>query len=137
MSRASAQWRSPGVSRWQWAIVVGLSALAGGLLCQVFLTGAAQAQATSGQKGNVFALAGQISKDNYGIFLVDSGTSTMAIYEWVPDKVQGRKLHLVAARNFAFDLQLDDYNNSEPLPRDVKALVQQHRKLESGAASQP
>jgi hypothetical protein len=119
--------------------VIALSALAGALVSQVVLTGsrAAAQTASSGKEGSVFALAGQLTRDNYGIFLVDSASGTMAIYEWVPDRAQGRKLHLVAARNFTFDLQLDDYNNSEPLPRDVQALVKQQRKLGSGAASQP
>jgi len=119
--------------------VIALSALAGALVSQVVLTGSrAGAQtASSGKEASVFALAGQLTRDNYGIFLVDSASGTMAVYEWVPDRAQGRKLHLVAARNFTFDLQLDDYNNSEPLPRDVRALVQQQHRLGSGAASKP
>ena len=137
MSQRSAQDRSTGRYRpWQWATVVALSALAGALVSQVVLTGSpAGAQtASSGKEAGVFALAGQLTRDSYGIFLVDSANGTMAIYEWAP---QGRKLHLLAARNFTFDLQLDDYNNSEPLPRDVQALVKQQHKLGSGAASQP
>jgi len=140
MSQRSAQDRSTGRYRpWQWLTVIALSALAGALVSQVVLTSSrAQAQtASSGKETGVFALAGQLTRDNYGIFLVDSASGTMAIYEWVPDRAQGRKLHLVAARNFTFDLQLDDYNNSEPLPRDVQSLVKQQRKLGSGAASQP
>jgi hypothetical protein len=119
--------------------VIALSALAGALVSQVALSGspAAAQTASSAKEGSVFALAGQLTRDNYGIFLVDSASGTMAIYEWVSDRAQGRKLHLVAARNFTFDLQLDDYNNSEPLPRDVQSLVKQQRKLGSGAASQP
>ncbi len=140
MSQRSAQDRSTGRYRpWQWVTVVALSALAGALVTQVVLTGSqATAQtATSAKEGGVFALAGQLTRDNYGIFLVDSGSGRMAIYEWVTDRAQVRKLHMVAARNFSFDLQLDDYNNSEPLPRDVQALVKQQHKLGSGAASQP
>ena len=140
MFQRSAQDRSTGRYRpWQWATVVALSALAGALITQVMLTGSpAGAQTASAAKeAGVFALAGQLTRDSYGIFLVDSGSGTMAIYEWVPDRIAGRKLHLVAARNFTFDLQLDDYNNSEPLPRDVQALVKQQHKLGSGAASQP
>jgi hypothetical protein len=119
--------------------VIALSALAGALVSQVVLSGsqAAAQTASSGKDAGVFALAGQLTRDNYGIFLVDSASGTMAVYEWVPDRLQGRKLHLVAARNFSFDLQLDDYNNSDPLPRDVQSLVKQQRKLGSGAASQP
>lgn len=131
--------RSPA---WQWVTVMALSAVAGALVAQVASSSTAGAQAVSstaapGAREGVFAMAGQISRDNYGVFLVDPSTSTMAVYEWVPDRVQGKKLHLVAARNFTFDLQLDDYNNAEPLPRDVQALVKQNARLKSGAASQP
>lgn len=142
MSQMSAQespaHRSPA---WQWVTVMALSAVAGALVAQVASTSSAGAQAVTaaapaGREG-VFAMAGQLSRDNYGIFLVDPSTSTMAVYEWVPDRVQGKKLHLVAARNFSFDLQLDDYNNAEPLPRDVQALVKQNNRLKSGATSQP
>ena len=139
MVQRTAQDSSTGRYRpWQWATVVALSALAGAMVTEVALTGSpARAQTPSSAKeAGVFALAGQITKDNYGIFLVDSASGTMAIYEWVPDRIQGRKLHLVAARNFTFDLQLDDYNNSVPLPREVKELVKQQRKLGS-AASEP
>jgi hypothetical protein len=127
---------------WQWVTVILLSALAGALVTQVSLTTTkADAQAVSSAQApapreGVFAMAGQLSRDNYGIFLVDSANSTMAVYEWAPG-AQGRKLHLVAARNFSFDLQLDDYNNAEPLPRDVQALVRQNNRLKSGATSKP
>jgi len=69
--------------------------------------------------------------------LVDSGSGTMAIYEWVPDRIAGRKLHLVAARNFTFDLQLDDYNNSEPLPGTFKPWSSSSTNSEAAPASQP
>ena len=116
---------------WQWATVVLLSALSGALVTQALWTSAeARAQTTTSGKDNVFAMAGQLSKDNYGIFLVDSGNSTMAIYEWVPDRVQGRMLRLVATRNFAFDLQLDDYNNAAKTPREIKEIAEKQKRLD-------
>jgi hypothetical protein len=113
-----------------------LAVIAACLLMEVGLGGpAAQAQVSSGQRRNVFAVAGAIARDGYGIYLVDVDSGTMSLYEWVPDRVTGRKLRLLAARNYSFDLQLDDYN-TEPLPREIKALVEQHRRL-GGATSQP
>lgn len=125
-------------SRWGWVLVIVLSALAGALLGQVVMTqDQAQAQVvTAGSRASVFAVAGQLSRDAYGVFLVDSSNSTMAIYEWVPDKVQGRKLKLVASRSFFYDLQLDEYN-TEPSPRDIKALAEQNKRLHTQPALQP
>jgi hypothetical protein len=34
----------------------------------------------------------------------------------------------MAARNYKFDVQLDEYN-TEPLPREIQKLVQQHKRL--------
>ena len=124
---------------WQWLTVAILSAFAGAMVTAVVLSpapAAAQSGVAQAERPGLFAIAGQFSHDNYGIILVDSANSKMAIYEWVADR-QGRKLRLAAARNCLYDLQLDDYNNAEPLPRDIQALVKQHRTLESGAASRP
>jgi hypothetical protein len=121
----------------QWAIAMLLGAIAACLLVEVGrTTSSASAQVASERKGNIFALAGQLSKDSYGIYLVDADNDTIAIYEWVPASPSGRKLRLMAARNYSFDLKLDDYN-TEPLPREIKTLVEQHRRLTSGPASQP
>ena len=137
MPQASAQ-ESPArrTSPAQWLIVVLLAVIATCLLIEVgFSTSRAYAQVGSGVKGNIFAVAGQLSRETYGVFLVDAENGTICIYEWVPDKIAGRKLRLMAARNFSFDMQLDDYN-TEPLPREIRILVEQHPRL-NDATTQP
>ena len=82
------------------------------------------------------AVPGQIGRDTYGVFLVDSESGRMAVYELASDPRTGKKLRLLAARYIAYDLRLDDYNNTDPLPRDVRTLVEQQTSLEA-ATPQP
>jgi len=112
----------------RWLIVALLGVIAACLLLEVgFATSEAPAQVTSGQGDRgVFVVAGQVTKDSYGCFLVDPHRGTMAVYEWVPNV---RKLRLMASRNYRFDLQLDDYNTT-PSPGEIRKLVESARRLE-------
>lgn len=123
----------------KWLIVALLGVIAACLLVEAgFATSAARAQGTEtkvgdvtyGQAGDIFAVAGKVSSNTYGLYLVNTRSGTMALYEWLP---KGRKLRLMAARNYTFDLQLDDFN-TEPSPREIKKLVEQNRRL--GAESE-
>jgi hypothetical protein len=111
------------------AIVALLAAMAGGLVVELWRTPSAVAQGRMGESKGLQAVPGQISRDTYGVFLVDGDSGRMAVYELVSDRA-GKKLRLIAARYVAYDLRLDDYNNTEPLPRDVRALVEQQTSLE-------
>lgn len=114
--------------------VVGLLLLAGGLLVQLGMSlSPAQAQDTSGGGAEgVFAVAGQISPETYGIYLVDVRRGTICLYQYLSNT---RKLKLMAARTFLFDRQLEDYN-TEPDPREVKKLVAEGRSM-SGPTTRP
>ena len=113
----------------KWLIVILLSVIATCLLIEVGSStlGAqgAQAGAGSGAKGGLFAVAGQITRETYGMYLVDAEKGTICVYQYVPTT---RKLHLRAARNITFDLLLDAYNTELP-PQEIKKLVEQHRRL--------
>ncbi len=111
-----------------WIVVILLAAVAGGLLSQLVVSVAdAQAQPTTSTRGErVFVAAGQISGETYGLYLVDYENETICVYEYVP---RDRRLRLRAARTYTFDAQLDEYNTDEPLPREVKELVEQHGRL--------
>ena len=78
----------------------------------------------------MFAVPAQITRDTYGVYLVDPQSRTICAYQWLAGE---HKLKLVAARSFAFDVQLDDYN-TEPLPRWVKGLVEKNRRLTATTA---
>ncbi|MCE5327685.1 MAG: hypothetical protein LLG01_14870 [Planctomycetaceae bacterium] len=117
----------------RWLIVFFLGAIAACLLAAVgagVLPAAAQEGAgsvTAGAGGNLFAVAGQLTRSTYGMYLVDSRNGTLCVYEYEPTN---KKLYLRAARNVAFDLQLDAYN-TEISPHQVKTLVEQNRRLKT------
>ena len=118
----------------RWAIVAFLAAMAGGLVVEVFRAPPAVAQIRAGEGRTLLAVPGQISRDTFGVFLVDSESGRMAVYELMSERSGTiKKLRLVAARYVAYDLRLDDYNNTEPLPRDVRTLVEQQTSLENSA----
>jgi hypothetical protein len=114
-------------------LVVLLLVAAGALVLEVLRPArSVGAEAVSaGQSGEVFAVAGKITEDTYGVYLINRETGIMTVYQWVPGKPG--KLRLAAARNCTFDLQLDDYN-TEPRPSEIKDLVRAARRLGS---SQP
>lgn len=80
----------------------------------------------AGQDGKVFAIAGQVTKDTYGLYLVDMKNGTICVYQFR----DGGRLRLMAARTFIYDSQLDSYN-TEPLPQDVAKLVARARRLKN------
>lgn len=119
----------------QWLIVVLLAFIAGALggrllfgqdpaVAQADSAGAATGPA--GGADGVFAVAGQITRDTYGLYLVDVRRGTICVYQYF----SGRQnlLRLVAARTFIYDRQLDSYN-TQPLPKDVAKLVAEARRL--------
>jgi hypothetical protein len=125
----------PAASAAKWSLAVALAAAAGALL---WLAGAgaaqdARASAASAEGSNVVIVAGQVTGDSYGLYLVDTRSRTMCVYQWQPNT---RKLGLLAARYYGFDLQLDDYNNEPNMaPSNVRMLVEKQRRL--SAATQP
>lgn len=117
------------VSAGQWVIVVLLSVIATCLLIEVgFGTSSARGQINSADGGDIMVVGGQVTKDSYGLYLVDRKNRTICIYQWLPAT---RKLRLMAARTFSYDVQLDDYNAGRPTPSEVKRLVEENRRLKS------
>ena len=122
-------------SRWnhlpRWSLIVLLAGLAGGLL--TLLGGSATARdypvtTNASQKENVFVVAGQISDETYGLYLVDTEKQTICVYQYEP---KDRKLEWRASRTYRFDVQMDAYNTAEPLPSEVQRLADQARRLGS------
>ena len=112
----------------RWLVVVVLSMMAGMLLVKVLETPTATAQVSvAGESGKYLAVAGQLSNDEYGLYLIDREKGVIAVYQWQPNP---RKLRLLAARNTEYDLNLDEYN-TEPSPNEIQTLVRQSRRLSS------
>jgi hypothetical protein len=110
----------------RWLPVILLSLLAACLLIEL-ASGAADeaAEVSGGAAGDVVVVAGKVTAESYGLYLVDLKNGTISVYQYLSSK---RKLRLMAVRNFTFDVQLDDYN-TEPSPREIQKLVQQHKRL--------
>jgi hypothetical protein len=115
----------------KWLVVVLLAVIAACLLVEVGISvstaqSAVGPAATAAGMKNTFVVGGQITKDTYGLYLVDLEYGTICVYEWVP---QTRKLRLMAARTYLFDRQLDEYN-TELSPKEIKKLVAQQQRLD-------
>ena len=116
------------------AVVLLLATIAACLALQVGLTlspATAQDTAGGGTEG-VFAIAGQVTPETYGLYLVDVRRGTICLYQYLPST---RKLRLMAARTFALDRQMENYN-TEPDPREIKKLVAEQKPL-SGPPTSP
>ena len=117
----------------QWILVIVLTVIATCLVMELgYGASSATAQVTSVGGDDMLVVGGQITKDSYGLYLVDTKRQALCIYQWLPGS---RKLRLMAARNFKYDVQLDEYNADKPTPSEVKRLVEQNRRL--GGAKTP
>ena len=109
-----------------------LAALAGALSLELVRQApVAEAQIYTPNVGGdrLLAMPAQLSEGRHGLFLVDREAGIIAVYEYS----NGRELRLVAARNFTYDLQLDEYNTTPP-PSEVQEIVRQGRRLGSSDA---
>jgi len=110
----------------KWLIVILLSVIATCLILEVGVgTSAAVAQVSTGRAQHVIAVAGKVTDQSHGVYLVDLKNGTLSVYQYLSSQ---RKLRLLAVRTFEFDVQLDEYN-TEPSPREIQKLVQQHKRL--------
>lgn len=117
--------------------MVGLLAvIAACLLVEVGLTassaGGAPLAAGTAAGDRVLVVAGQVTRDSYGLYLVDQANRTICVYQWSPTS---RKLRLLAARTYVFDLKLDQYN-TEPDPLEIKKLGEKARRLDTPAPTE-
>ncbi len=129
---AEGRWRAIGspAAAAKWLIVMLLVVIAGRLVLEVGwgMSSAAAQNVGSTRSGNTFAIGGQVTKDTYGLYLVDMDNCTICVYQWVAETGGRGKLRLMASRTYAFDRQLDEYN-TEPLPSEIKNLVAAHRRM--------
>lgn len=137
MDQRTSALSQPRRAGWQWPVIGLLTGVAAALL--VVLGASAWAQeaplAPIDQRGgHVQVVAGQISDKTYGLYLVDHDKSTICVYQFLPNS---RDLRLMAARTYRYDVQLDEFNTHDPLPREVRDLVQQQKRLGSEPQPQP
>jgi hypothetical protein len=80
----------------------------------------------------IYAFTGQLSARTYGLFMVDVDSGTVWCYEIQRTPGTGNKgdqtqLKLVAARSWLFDRYLEEFNTGEPIPSEVKDMIQAQR----------
>ena len=112
----------------QWSVIIAVSlvAAAAWTLANIDLPSAsAQAVQAGGEPAGMFAVAGQITPDTYGLYVVDPKRGSVVVYEYVPAR---RQLHLRAARSIVYDLQLESYNTA-PDPAEVADMVRRARTI--------
>lgn len=89
--------------------------------------GAALAQpVSSGGARGVFAFSGQLSKNSYGIFMVDVDAMTLWAYEYQPQK---ECLRLAAARTWRYDRYLENHNGCDLPPEAIEKIVEDQRQF--------
>jgi len=117
----------------KWLIVALLAVIATCLVIEVGVAASAASAQTAGTGGTpmVFAVAGKVTPETYGLYLVDLEHGNICVYQYLP---ANRRIRLMAARTFVFDRQLEDFNNESPTPREVKKLVEQQRSLRATKA---
>ena len=110
-----------------WLIVAFLGIIAACLVLRldqpVVNRALAQPVAQAGARG-VFAFTGQLSKNTFGLFMVDVDVGTIWCYEW--NGVKGC-LKLIAARSWRYDRFLENFNSCELPPKEVERMVEMER----------
>jgi hypothetical protein len=84
----------------------------------------AQTGSSAGARG-VFAFTGQLTKNTFGVFMVDVDTMTLWGYEYVPGKAC---LRLVGARTWRYDRYLENHNICDLPPDAVEQMIEEQRK---------
>ncbi len=117
-----------GRDRFRWSVIGLLAIIAAGVWLRSdtgFSPVFAQNQPALGARG-VFAIAGQIDRNQYGLFMLDVDQGTVWCYGL--ENVGGtQRLRLVAARSWIYDRYLHDYNGVGLSFREVQQLVAQQR----------
>lgn len=67
----------------------------------------------------------QLGRETYGIAMVDSKAETIWLYEINTRGPAYSRLKLIAARSWHYDKLLEEYNSSQPKPREVKNIIEQ------------
>jgi len=110
-----------------WLIAVSLAVIAVCLVFRLDDGGRSQALAQpalgSGARG-VFAFTGQLTKDSYGVFMVDIDVGSLWCYRFQTGSEKALKL--VAVRDWRYDRYLPEFSTEPPIEA-IKAMVEQHR----------
>lgn len=118
-----------------WVIALLLAVIATALLTRGQSAISRSALAQSADRGgrteiaprSVYAFSGQLTRDRFGLFMMDVDAATVWCYEL--DRGEDSQLHmrLVAARSWYWDRSLEEFNVAAPVPGAVREMVLQQR----------
>jgi hypothetical protein len=116
-----------------WLIAISLAVIAVKLVLPSGprFDSSAFAQLGSGASARgVFAFSGQMTKNTFGVYVVDTDAMTIWMYEYVPQK---GCLRLAGSRSWRYDRYLEDFNGCDLPPDAVEKMIDEQRqyKLES------
>ena len=119
-------------------ITVGLSSAATTLLIRhAPNTAQAAGQTPSDGLAQVIPVPLDFGSGSIGLALVDRNYHTICIYQYHPRHDPHKRLALVAARSFRYDIRLEQFNTDQPLPHEVKELLLRSEQLDVPTPSEP
>lgn len=95
----------------------------------------AQAVSSGGSRG-VYSFSGQLSKNTYGVYMVDVDAMTIWAYEYLPQK---GCMRLAASRTWRYDRYLENFNICDLPPDAVEKMIEDQRqfRLQSSESKMP
>ena len=84
-----------------------------------------QLPTSAGARG-VFAFSGQLSKSTYGVYVVDTDSMTIWVYEYLSQK---GCIRLAGARTWRYDRYLENHNVCDLPPDVVEKMVEEQRQF--------
>jgi hypothetical protein len=84
----------------------------------------AKANLQTSSDGRIMVVPIQITRESYGLAMVDTVNQTLWIYEVNSRGPIHRRLSLLAARSWRYDRLLERYNTDEPKPEQVRILLE-------------
>ena len=86
--------------------------------------GDSQPEITASSGANIIAVAVQIYPGSEAIALIDKDRQTLCLYQYRPDAAPHESFVLLAARSFRYDCLLENFNNGQPTPADIRKMVE-------------
>jgi len=91
---------------------------------------AAERSPERGKVANVISFAVELSPGHHGIAVIDRENYTLCLYEYNQRGAPHERFVLLAVRSFRYDRLLEDFNNADPRPQEIKRRVMQLRRAE-------
>ena len=83
----------------------------------------------------VLAVPLDLGAGGVGLALIDRYHHTICIYDYNPRRDPHKRLALLAARSFRYDTRLEQFNTDEPLPHEVRDLLNRAEQFGGPAPS--